>query len=144
MSTHITSASPQDAEDLSRLIVLSNANDAMFTLIVSPSLNATPAHKAEHLRWRTERTRFTMQRTGTHWFKAVDTSTNESVGFAGVVAPENEKSAWEGTPTETMDQKWFEAYMKATTETKEALLGGREDVWCKSCTRSEIERVPCH
>jgi hypothetical protein len=131
MTIQITPASPQDARDLSRLVVLGNANDAMFTLIVSPERNATPEQKAEHMRWRTERTRFTMQRAGTHWFKAVDSSTGENVGFAGVVAPENEKSAWDGKPTETMDEKWHKIYLEATTEKKEAALGGREDVWCK-------------
>ena len=133
MTIQISPASSQDAGDLSRLIVLGNANDAMFTLIVSRERNATPAQKAEHLRWRTERTQFNMQRAGTHWFKAVDTATGEAVGFAGVVAPENEASAWDGTMSETIDEKWFAIYSQATTEKKEALLEGREDVWCEFC-----------
>ena len=125
MPLQISPSSPQDADDLTRLVVLGNADDAMFTLIVSHERNATPAQRAEHLRWRTERTRMNMQRAGTHWFKAVDTLTGQSVGFAGVVAPQNEKSAWDGKLSETMDEKWFAIYMQATKEKKEALLGGR-------------------
>ena len=75
-----------------------------------------------------------MQRAGTHWFKAVDTLTGASVGFAGVIAPQSEKSAWDGKLSETMDEKCFGIYMQATKEKKEALLGGREeDIWCEFC-----------
>jgi hypothetical protein len=74
-----------------------------------------------------------MQRRGAHWFKAVDTTTGESVGFAGVVAPQSEESKWNGKLSETMDEKWFGIYMSAVGGKKESLLGGREDVWCKFC-----------
>jgi hypothetical protein len=131
MSIQISPASPQDAEDLARLVILGNADDAMFTLVVSPERNATPAQKAEQLRWRTERNRSNMQRAGAHWFKAVDTLTGESVGFAGVVAPQSEESKWDGKLSETMDEKWFKIYMGAVGEKKEALLGRRDDVWCE-------------
>ena len=130
MSIEITAASPQDAGDLARLVILGNADDAMFTRIVSHERNATPAQQAEQLRWRTERNRLNMQRAGTHWFKAVDTSTGENVGFAGVVAPQAEESTWNGKLSETMDEEWFKIYMGAVGEQKEALLRGREDVWC--------------
>lgn len=131
MSVEITAASPQDAGDLARLVILGNADDAMFTRIVSHERNATPAQRAEQLRWRTERNRANMQRAGTHWFKAVNTTTGETVGFAGVVAPQAEESKWDGKLSETMDEEWFKIYMGAVGEKKEALLGGREDVWCE-------------
>ena len=131
MTVEISPASPQDAEDLARLVILGNADDAMFTLVVSPERNATPAQKAEQLRWRTERNRSNMQRAGAHWFKAIDTATGESVGFAGVVAPQSEESKWDGKLSETMDGKWFGIYMGTVGGKKEALLGGREDVWCE-------------
>jgi hypothetical protein len=87
-----------------------------------------------------------MQRRGAHWFKAVDTSTGESVGFAGVVAPQSEESKWDGKLSETMDEKWFEIYMGAVGGKKESLLEGREDVWCKFCwcmlTRIVADRFP--
>lgn len=72
-----------------------------------------------------------MQRKGAHWFKAVDTSTGESVGFAGVVAPQSEESKWDGKLSETMDGEWFGVYIGAVGGKKEGLLGGREDVWCE-------------
>jgi hypothetical protein len=131
MSIQISPASPHDAEDLARLVILGNADDAMFTLVVSPERNATPAQQAEQLRWRTERNRSNMQRAGAHWFKAIDTTTGESVGFAGVVAPQSEESSWDGRLSETMDEKWFNIYMGAVGKKKEALLAGREDVWCE-------------
>lgn len=141
MSIQISPASPQDAEDLARLVILGNADDAMFTLVVSPERNATPAQKAEQLRWRTERNRSNMQRVGAHWFKAVDTLTRENVGFAGVVAPQSEESKWDGRLSETMDEKWFEIYMGAVGEKKESLLEGREDVWCKFCVSLTVRDV---
>ena len=141
MSIRISPASPEDAEDVARLVILGNADDAMFTLVVSPERNATPAQKAEQLRWRTERNRSNMQRAGAHWFKAVDSTTGESVGFAGVVAPHSEESSWDGKLSETMDEKWFNIYMGAVGEKKEALLEGREDVWCKFCVSLSIGRV---
>lgn len=132
MSIQISPASPHDAEDLARLVILGNADDAMFTLVVSPERNATPAQQAEQLRWRTERNRSNMQRAGAHWFKAIDTTTGESVGFAGVVAPQSEESSWDGQLSETMDETWFNIYMGAVGKKKEALLAGRGDVWCES------------
>jgi hypothetical protein len=133
MSIQILPASSQDAGDVARLVILGNADDPVFTRIVSHELNATPGQQAEQLRWRTERNRSNMQRRGAHWFKAVDTSTSESVGFAGVVAPQSEESKWDGKLSETMDEKWFGVYMRDVGEKKEALVGGREDVWCESC-----------
>jgi hypothetical protein len=106
MSIQILPASSQDAGDVARLVILGNADDPVFTRIVSHELN---------------------------WFKAVDTSTSESVGFAGVVAPQSEESKWDGKLSETMDEKWFGVYMRDVGEKKEALVGGREDVWCESC-----------
>lgn len=141
MTVEISPATPQDAEDLARLVILGNADDAMFTLVVSPERNATPAQKAEQLRWRTERNRSNMQRAGAHWFKAIDTATGESVGFAGVVAPQSEESKWDGKLSETMDEKWFKIYMGAVGDKKEALLGGREDVWCKFCVSLTVRDV---
>lgn len=131
MTVQIVPASAQDAEDLARLIIIGNANDKMFNRIVSPGKVSTPAQKAEQLRWRTARNALNMQRRGTYWFKAVDTKTSETIGFVGAVAPKSEESAWDGTLCESMDAEWFAKYMKATMETKEALLEGREDVWCK-------------
>ena len=131
MSIQILPASSQDAPDVARLVILGNADDAMFSRVVSHELNATSAQQAEQLRWRAERNRSNMQRRGAHWFKAVDTTTGESVGFAGVVAPQSEESKWDGKLSETMDAKWFEIYMGAVGGKKESLLEGREDVWCK-------------
>jgi hypothetical protein len=126
----IVPASYTDASDLAHLVLLCNANDLLFSLIAPLSKNTTPEQKAEHLRWRTERIRTMMQRAGTHWFKAIDASTNQTIGFAGVVDPQAEQSTWSsGAMSETVDAERFAEFGRLTLEKKGEVMGERVDFW---------------
>lgn len=133
MSIQILPASEQDAEDIARLMVLTNADDKMFNYVVTPERNATLAQKEEQVRWRTERIRFNIQRAGVYWLKAVDTLTSQLVGLIGVDSPQNEKSAWKGEMTETVDEARFKDVMQTIKQKKEDLLGDRKDFWRELC-----------
>lgn len=133
MSIQILPASEQDAEDIARLMVLANADDKMFKYVVTPERNATTAQKEEQVRWRTERIRFNIRRTGVYWLKAVDTLTGQLVGQIGVASPKNEKSAWKGEMTETVDEARFKEVMQTIKQKREDLLVDREDFWRELC-----------
>lgn len=132
MTVQILPASEEDAEDLARMVVLCNADDKIFNHIVARERNATPAQKAEHIRWRSERNRWNMRKKGSYYFKAVDTLTKSSVGFAAIISPENEKSAWPGGPSDTVDQEYFMEYVQAVERKKKDLLGDADNIWRES------------
>lgn len=131
MAIQIIPASEQDAEGLARMVVLCNADDKIFNHIVARERNATPAQKAEHIRWRSERNRWNMQKKGTHYFKAIDTLTNRPVGFAGIASPDNDKTPWPGVLSDTVHDGYFMEYVQAVSQKRKELLGEGDDVWRK-------------
>ena len=97
-----------------------------------------PTQRNEYLQWRTERNLDRMTGPGKSWFKAVDSATEDLVGYVGMLAPkktrpgsESSTDEWHASAPANTDLELFAVFVGKLEEMQEKLMGGRDDYWCK-------------
>ena len=90
-----------------------------------------PTQRNEYLQWRTERNLDRMTGPGKFWFKAVDSTTGDLVGYVGMLAPkktrpEPERSVdeWHASAPANTDLELFATFVRKLEEMQEELMGG--------------------
>ena len=77
---------------------------------------------------------------GKFWFKAVDSTTGDLVGYVGMLAPkktrpepEGSVDGWHASAPANTDLALFAVFVGKLEEMQEKLMGRRDDYWCEFC-----------
>ena len=123
-----------DADPLTRIGYKAFADDLLNKRLYN-LVDATPSQVEEDLQWRINRNSRRMYNEGSHWFKAIDTTTGKPVGYSGILAPEKGKP--KGLDTDdsvmpvTMNQELYALIGEKGKALRKQHLGERDDYWCK-------------
>lgn len=133
MSFTITPAVPSDASAMVPLGMASFRDDKV-NLATFRINSLTPEELDAYAAWRGQLTRQRMDGPGKHYFKAVDSATGLLAGYIGMFSPQAEtrpRASIAPAPV-NVDHVVDEEVKSKLDATKARLIGGREDVWCRS------------
>lgn len=131
----LSRATEADAPTLIPIGRAAFANNRLFNIFQPDPENdkvSLADQQAAYLSWRTERSTRRLRGEGKHWFKAIDSQTGSTVGFAGIYSPETYNADEQsGEPSEFVNKDLLSVKEGAKTQGKDQFLVGRKDVWCE-------------
>lgn len=130
----IVPISETDPSVLTRIGYKAFADDLLNSRLYNLE-GATPSQIENDLQWRIRRNEKRMNDSGSHWLKAVESTTGKAVGYCGILAPKEGKPHGLDTDDtklpETMDRNLHATLEAKAKELREQCLGKRDDYWCK-------------
>lgn len=123
-----------DHDPLTRIGYRAFADDLLNKRLYN-LVDPTPEQLEEDLQWRIGRNGRRMHSAGSHWVKAIDTTTGKPVGYSGILAPEKGKP--KGLDTDdsvmpaTLNKELYAAIGEKGKMLRKQHLGERDDYWCE-------------
>jgi hypothetical protein len=124
-----------DNDPLTRIGYQAFADDLLNKRLYN-LVDPTPEQVEEDLQWRINRNGRRMYTAGSHWVKALESTTGKPVGYSGILAPEKGKPKGLDTDDSVMPATLNKELYALIGEKGKALrkqhLGERDDYWCES------------
>jgi hypothetical protein len=123
-----------DNDPLTRIGYQAFADDLLNKRLYN-LVDPTPEQVEEDLQWRINRNGRRMYSAGSHWVKALESTTGKPVGYSGILAPEKGKPKGLDTDDSVMPATLNKELYALIGEKGKALrkqhLGERDDYWCE-------------